>query len=101
MLEPDLFALPIRTVGPNHFDGETYDRKHDFKRLNKQLQIVFQTMQDGRWRSLYEISTLTGFPEQSVSARLRDLRKEKFGSHTVNRQRVTEGTFKYQLTVRT
>jgi len=38
--------------------------------------------------------------EGGVSARLRDFRKEKFGSHTVNRRRKAGGgTFEYQLIV--
>lgn len=56
-------------------------------------------MTDGQWRSLYEISQLTGDPPQSVSARLRDLRKPRFGEYQVNRRNVSGGTFEYQLIV--
>jgi len=42
-------------------------------------------------------------PEASVSARLRDLRKAKFGGYRVERQRVREGRglYHYRLTGRT
>ncbi len=54
----------------------------------------------GWWWTLREISQHTGDPEASISARLRDLRKARFGAHTVNRRRrgdPTKGVFEYQL----
>jgi hypothetical protein len=79
------------------FDGETYDRDRDQVRLAKQAQAVFNLMADGQWRTLRAISQCTGYPEPSVSARLRDMRKAKFGSHAVNRQYVHRGLYQYQL----
>jgi len=38
-----------------------------------------------------------GGSEASVSARLRDLRKAKFGAHTIERQRVSAGLFRYRM----
>lgn len=88
------------TDGTKDFDGETYDRKIDIKRLSSQLNRVYEAMKDGQWRSLCAISAITGDPESSISARLRDLRKPKFGFHTVNRMRVKEtGVFLYQLII--
>lgn len=86
------------------FDGGTYDSDLDRDRLRQQLWRVFHLMKDGKWRTLFEIRNLTGLrdPTQSLSARLRDFRKEKFGSHTVNRRRRGEGRrglFEYQLIV--
>jgi len=57
-------------------------------------------MRDGEWRTLGEISEATGHPEASVSARLRDFRKPRFGGHTVNRRRgkwVGGSWWEYQL----
>lgn len=51
-----------------------------------QLNRVAQVMADGEWRDLHQIAYLTGDPPASVSARLRDLRKERFGGHLVERQ---------------
>lgn len=80
-------------------DGETYDHARDGRRLAKQHNRIFAAMRDGRWRSLATIKELTGDPEASISARLRDLRKPKFGSHTVNHRHVVSGLWEYQLVV--
>ena len=68
-------------------DGETYFREFDYERLNKQQRRVYDVMKDGQWHSLVEIAQRTGDPEASISARLRDLRKARFGSLTVRRDR--------------
>ena len=70
------------------FDGETYDPELDRHRLTRQLAAVLGVMTDGQWRTLAELSTLVHAPEASVSARLRDLRKPRFGFWIVLRQRV-------------
>lgn len=77
-------ALP--PILPHH-DGETYNPVADKPRLNAQTQAVFSVVCDGAWRTLRELSDLTGAPEASVSARLRDLRKPGFGGHTIERRR--------------
>lgn len=69
------------------FDGDTYDRARDHARLEGQLRRVFELMRDGRWRTLAQIAAATTSPEGSVSARLRDLRKPKFGAFRVDRRR--------------
>lgn len=83
------------------FDGNTFDAALDSERLTGQLGKVFSLMCDGRYRTLGEIvNAIGGGSEASVSARLRDLRKPKFGSHVVNRRRRGEGAngcFEYQL----
>jgi hypothetical protein len=85
------------------FDGETFEPKHDQARLSKQLLIVYTLMCDQEWYTLGEISDRTWFQEQSVSARIRDMRKTKFGAHTVERRRrgdAKRGIFEYRLLVR-
>ena len=62
------------------FDGDEYDHERDSKRLSHQLDTEKNFMSDGQWHTLAEISAATGAPEFSVSARLRDLRKPRFGS---------------------
>lgn len=79
------------------FDGETYDADRDKKRLTSELERVRRLMEDGVWRSLSEISLRTGAPEASVSARLRDLRKPKFGARIVQRMYAGEGRWVYRL----
>lgn len=79
------------------FDGITYDPERDRERLSKQLYSVLEVMKDGQWRTLPELSKATNSPEASVSARLRDLRKPRFGGHSVEREYVKKGLFKYRL----
>lgn len=79
------------------FGGGTFDEEHDGDRLRKQLGRVWRLMIDGEWRSLYQIARETGDPAQSVSARLRDFRKPRFGSHTVERRNIGGGTHLYHL----
>ena len=83
MTQPSLLDHPVQ-----HFDGETYDPPKDHARLTKQLDRVFTVMRDGRYRTLAELAACVGAPEGSVSARLRDLRKQKFGGWVVDRKRI-------------
>lgn len=69
-----------------HFNGITYEAKFDYDRLKGQNRRVFNVMKDGRYRTLDEIHAVTGDPTHSISARLRDFRKERFGCHEVNRR---------------
>jgi hypothetical protein len=73
------------------FDGRTYDPKLDRERLRTQLERVFSVMKDGRWRTLDMIRSLCGGTEASISARLRDLRKPRFGGFEVERKRAKRG----------
>ncbi len=80
------------------FDGRTFEPAKDGPRLGKQLRAVLTFMLGSVWRSLDEISESTGYPQASISARLRDLRKPKFGEYTVQRQRRRDGgTFEYRV----
>ncbi len=103
---------PLFDVKPSFrksdFDGVTYEPVFDATRLRGEMARVYKAMnwvstQEGRansWYTLREISDITGDPEASISARLRDLRKRAFGAHTVNRRRrgdPKQGIFEYQL----
>lgn len=98
MTEIDLFSWqpPKETA----FGGATYEAEFDHTRLTQQLKDVFDLMKDGRWRTLPEIADNIKHPTQSISARLRDLRKDKYGAHTVERERHGNGLFQYRLIVR-
>jgi len=85
------------------FSGRTYDPEFDRDRLNAQLKRVYDLMHDGAWRTLSEIAAATGDPQASVSARLRDLRKDRFGGFMVERRSRGErarGLFEYSLRVK-
>lgn len=84
------------------FNGAEYVPEQDNERLCKQHENIFNLMKDGKWRTLKEIATLLHYPESSISAQLRHMRKPRFGSHTVNRRSKgerTRGLFEYQLIV--
>lgn len=92
--QPSLFDIsPVK----HDFDGSTYERAKDCKRLNRQFDAVEKLMKDGKWRSLRDISLELDFPEASVSARLRDMRKPRFGAYVVERRRVDCDLFQYRV----
>ncbi len=80
------------------FDGATYSPERDYDRLSGQLKRVFMFMRDGQWKTIPQIAEAAGGSPQAVSARLRDLRKAKYGGHTVERKYVSDGVFEYRLT---
>jgi hypothetical protein len=82
------------------FNGSDYVAERDDERLSSQLERVKALMSDSQWRSLNQIASATGAPAASVSAQLRHLRKERFGSNTVNKRYVERGVFLYQLIMR-
>lgn len=88
---------PQQVVETPRFDGATFDQERDGARLASQHNRILALMRDGVWRSLAEIAQRTGDPEASVSARLRDLRKDKWGAHGVDRQYVARGQWTYRV----
>jgi hypothetical protein len=104
MIQGDLFTSqqPSRIIpkaSEIRFNGSDYNRKADDNRLTGQVFRVFNCMRDGNWRTLEEIQAITGDPQASISAQLRHLRKERFGSHLVNKRNNGNGLFQYQLIV--
>lgn len=78
------------------FDGATYEASEDRERLGKQLERVKLAMASGKWFTLAELAKVAHRSEASASARIRDLRKERFGSWTIERKRVSGGLFAYR-----
>ncbi len=92
---PDLFSQP-------HFSGSDYVPRFDLKRLTGQALKIFTAMQDGTFRTLAEIAQITGYGESSISAQLRNFRKQSFGGHQVSKRPRGErvnGLWEYKLTV--
>ena len=83
------------------FDGQTFDPVLDGQRLTTLFQKVKELMLDGKWRTLSEIHKhLQAGSEASISARLRDLRKPKFGAFDVQKRRrgsAGAGVFEYRV----
>ncbi len=83
-----------------HFDGSNYQAEFDFTRLTGQIKRIRDLMLDGRWRTLSQIELVTGDPAASISAQLRNLRKERFGGYSVEKRTVgsrTNGLFEYRV----
>jgi hypothetical protein len=87
------------TTEHEHFDGETFEPELDAERLTGQLARVKAFMADGQWHTLAEIAAGVGGTQAAVSARLRDLRKRRFGTLIVERERVegANGLFRYRV----
>jgi len=82
------------------FDGSDYNPEEDQIRLTGQINRIFTLMFDQEWRTLSEIEAITGDPQASVSAQLRNLRKTQFGTNIVNKRRRgdrNQGLFEYQV----
>lgn len=90
------------------FDGDTINDRRDTPRLIRQQDAVFAIMSAGRWMTIPGIKSMIWdrfkieASEASISARIRDFRKERFGGYTVNRRRrddLSPGLHEYQLVV--
>lgn len=91
----DLFAKRSRTFGP------AYDPKIDHPRVKKQHEHIRDVMLTWwpLWRTLAEIEAETKYPQASISAQLRHLRKPRFGGYEVQKRRrkVDGGTWEYRV----
>ncbi len=93
-----------------HFDGETCIPSLDYQRLDTQLARVFQFLHslaraDRRtsnptWTTLATLASASRGSESAVSARIRDLRKPKFGGYTIHKRRKGDpnrGLWEYRM----
>lgn len=92
------FTVIDATDAP-HFDGQTYDPKADHQRLFAQLLRVKAVLADGEWHSLDAVAARARCPQQSASARMRDLRKTKFGAHIIEKRCIGRGLWLYRMVV--
>jgi len=81
------------------FNGSDYTPVLDDERLNKQMDRVKKVCSSGIPMTLAAIAKECGDPEASVSAQLRHLRKEKHGSHSVDKIHVSHGLYLYKVTL--
>ena len=85
-----------------HFNGPVYTPEFDHQRLIKQHEVIRDLMLDGCWRTLTEIESLTKYPQASISAQLRHLKKKRFGSYFMAKRRrgdVKNGLYEYHISV--
>jgi transcriptional antiterminator len=81
----------------SHFNGPDYVPERDDERLTSQLLRVKNAMLSGDWKSLRQLESETGDPQSSISAQLRHLRKERFGSYIVEKRYAGNGLFEYRI----
>lgn len=71
--------------------GPAYDPALDQERLTHQRERICGFMllasAANKWQTLREIEQLTGYPQASISAQLRHLRKSAFGGYIVQKRR--------------
>lgn len=86
------------------FRGATYDPSRDCARLNKQMADVWLYVGNGEWWTLSLLEKVTGHPQASISARLRDMRRDDFHRRIgrvveVEHQFVKRGLWKYRAVI--
>lgn len=80
------------------FDGGTISEDPDAPvRLTGQMLRVVRAVANGEWWTLHDLAVAAEGTEAAVSARLRDLRKPRMGSNTVERRLVRPGLFEYRV----
>lgn len=80
--------------------GPAYSKEIDQPRLSNQMARIKHYMLGVGWRTLREIEEATGYPQASISAQCRHLRKAKFGGYEVKKRRRTAGTWEYLIRAR-
>lgn len=103
--QPHSAQLPL----PGHrvpvpFSGYTYCRELDEVRLTSLLcKVLWHLLRSGSWWTLAQLRERCGGSEAGISARIRDLRKSRFGGFTIQRRRrpgaEKSGLWEYRLAV--
>lgn len=84
------------------FDGSDIDSEKDNLRLAGQLKVIYDLVKDGKYRTLREIEDQTNYPQSSISAQLRNLRKERYGSFNIEKRSRGDrenGLFEYRIVI--
>ena len=79
-------------------DGETFDRARDLDRLDNAMGRIYARMKDRNWYTLADLASAGECSEACASARIRDLRKKKFGGFFVDKANCGDGLWKYRFT---
>ena len=89
---------PKRFKDDPDFDGAHYEPTLDKERLTTQLKAIHDCLSWVTWATVDELHETTGFPHASISAQLRNMRKDRFGGlPVVGRYRDGTRTFEYKL----
>lgn len=65
--------------------------------LAGQIGRVHDALADKAWHTIRHLAKTSGVPEASVSALLRNLRKDRFGGHLMERHHRGNGAYEYRL----
>ena len=65
--------------------------------LAAQRERVASIMRRGDWVTLDDLAAAIDAPVQSISARVRDLRKPRYGSYTIARRHLGRRVFAYRM----
>ena len=96
-MTPEQLILNLdAVVSPPDFDGADVTEA-DTPRLGKQLEDILDLMSDGEWRTVAEIADLTGHPENSISAQVRNARKARFGGRALPGRYRSRHLYEYKL----
>ena len=80
------------------FDGDHYDPIMDRERLTGQMKDVYDCIKNNKWWTVDELHSATGHPHASISAQLRNMRKDRFGGIEVTgRYRSGTRIFEYKI----
>lgn len=85
------------------FSGASYEPAKDQARLTTNLQRVYDLMKAGEWWTVPELADHLApggvMAQTGISARLRDLRKPKFGAYNIESRRRggSGGLWEYRL----
>ena len=79
------------------FDGADIDQERDDARLKQQINIIRKRMENAGWLTVQQLSQELGYPATSVSAQIRNLRKDKFGGRYVERRYQGNGLYEFKL----
>lgn len=80
--------------------GPAYDKQRDGTRLKHQHDKIRDWMlTQNAWKTLAEMHQALDYPESSISAQLRHLRKAQFGGYRVEKRRRSKalGTWEYRV----
>lgn len=83
--------------------GPAYDEAIDGERVATQREVIRDQMLrwNRAWFTLSELERRLGYPQASISAQLRHLRKQRFGGYNVEKRRCrfppNAGTWEYQV----
>jgi hypothetical protein len=86
-------------IGTSHY-GPTFDKQLDGGRLKHQHERIRDWMlAQSAWKTLAEMRAALDYPESSISAQLRHLRKAQFGGYRVEKRRrsIAGGTWEYRV----